>query len=355
MPEVYRDLLTCVVCDKGGDSIKKCAKCFSVSYCGRECQVGDWARHKRLCDPVMVKDFGEKGRGLVASKNFKAKDLIFKDISVTSVPVIIDDLTPIYVDKCGKEVYAQISKLSDADKKDFFELSGSAIIEVLLSQHTFKSNPENKKLRALSIYLNNRTGIFDENNAHVYLKYSRMNHSCDPNTVWDATDSVGKRVELRAIKEIKVGEEVTTSYLDPHTAILGEKKEKEPKLENWAFQCKCDICLQPETDQIKKLRNEYKILEKKMQEPVRDIEKTLPTLDQLVDFIIKLDNPFLSFSPGSIKFYCELARMGKLAGRLDIQKKATSLLKKYVFGDVDKYLLRHDNDMKMMIQAMYNF
>ena len=92
-----------------------------------------------------------------------------------------------------------------------------------------------------------------------------------------------------------------------------------------------------------------------MQEPVRDIEKTLPTLDQLVDFIIKLDNPFLSFSPGSIKFYCELARMGKLAGRLDIQKKGMSLLKKYVFGDVDKYLLRHDNDMKMMIQTLFNF
>ena len=144
MPEVYRDLLTCVVCDKGGDSIKKCAKCFSVSYCGRECQAADWARHKRLCDPVMVKDFGEKGRGLVASKNFKAKDLIFKDISVTSVPVIIDDLTPIYVDKCGKEVYAQISKLSDADKKDFFELSGSPVIDVMLSQHTFKSNTEKR-------------------------------------------------------------------------------------------------------------------------------------------------------------------------------------------------------------------
>ena len=89
MPEVYRDLLTCVVCDKGGGDIKKCAKCFSVSYCGRECQVGDWGRHKRLCHPVMIKDFGEKGRGLVASKNFSVGDLILKDKSVVCLSTSI--------------------------------------------------------------------------------------------------------------------------------------------------------------------------------------------------------------------------------------------------------------------------
>ena len=82
MPKIFRDLLACVVCDKGGDRIKKCAKCVSVSYCGRECQVADWTRHKRLCVPVMVKDFGEKGRGLVASKDFKIGDLIMKDKAV---------------------------------------------------------------------------------------------------------------------------------------------------------------------------------------------------------------------------------------------------------------------------------
>ena len=113
MPEVYRDLLTCVVCDKGGDSIKQCAKCFSVSYCGRECQVGDWTRHKRLCVPVMVKDFGERGRGLV--------DIIFKDTSVASIIFADESYNSdcAIVAKYGKEVYAQISKLSDADQKTF--------------------------------------------------------------------------------------------------------------------------------------------------------------------------------------------------------------------------------------------
>ena len=110
MPEIFRDLLSCVVCDKGGVGVKKCSKCFSVSYCGKDCQVADWARHKRLCDPVMVKDYGEKGRGLVASKNFKAGDIIFKDTSIVSV-IIPDKITTIDQIKFGKDVYDQISIL----------------------------------------------------------------------------------------------------------------------------------------------------------------------------------------------------------------------------------------------------
>merc|ERR1719154_689712 len=131
MPEGYSDLLTCVVCHKGGETIKKCAKCFSVAYCGRKCQVGDWARHKRLCVPVMIKDFGEKGRGLVASKNFKVKDLIFKDTRVACVNIPDEFPASDYV-TYGKEVYAQISTLSDADQKTFLELSGSVKIDEIL-------------------------------------------------------------------------------------------------------------------------------------------------------------------------------------------------------------------------------
>ena len=69
------------------------------------------------------------------------------------------------------------------------------------------------------------------------------------------------------------------------------------------------------------------------------------SLNQCVDFIIKVDNPFLSFS--SKRDYSELMKMGLQVGRLDLQKKGMSLLKKYLFVDFDKYLLQYEND-KMM-------
>src|SRR4051812_35739924 len=43
----------CAVCKKGQDagdvSLKRCARCGSVSYCSRECQAQDWPTHKTSC------------------------------------------------------------------------------------------------------------------------------------------------------------------------------------------------------------------------------------------------------------------------------------------------------------------
>ena len=87
MPEIYRELhgsTTCDYCHKTGCKVLFCRNCFTVAYCHQDCQKADWARHKTLCLPVMVKDFGEKGRGLVASRDFNVGDLILDDTSVIS-------------------------------------------------------------------------------------------------------------------------------------------------------------------------------------------------------------------------------------------------------------------------------
>ena len=67
-----------------------------------------------------------------------------------------------------------------------------------------------------------------------------------------------------------------------------------------------------------------------------------------VDFIIKLDKPFLSFNFNSLQLYHKLLSKGLEAGRPDLLKKGESLLKKYLFVDIDKFLLQYENDQKMM-------
>ena len=41
-------LSKCSVCEKDSDT-RKCSGCFSVLYCGRECQMDDWPRHQQDC------------------------------------------------------------------------------------------------------------------------------------------------------------------------------------------------------------------------------------------------------------------------------------------------------------------
>lgn len=40
---------SCSVCRKFVDNIKKCSRCKTNVYCGKECQKKDWERHKASC------------------------------------------------------------------------------------------------------------------------------------------------------------------------------------------------------------------------------------------------------------------------------------------------------------------
>lgn len=45
----------CKTCGKDEGNLLRCGKCGVVKYCGKECQVSDWAAHKKIC----VKDYKE--------------------------------------------------------------------------------------------------------------------------------------------------------------------------------------------------------------------------------------------------------------------------------------------------------
>ena len=342
MPEIHRDLLRCIRCDKDGDTIKRCAKCLSVSYCGRECQVADWPRHKRLCLPVMIKDFGDKGRGLVASRDFKVGDLIFNDKLLCSTAKSPDGIFSNVPALHAQEIHAQILNLTKKEQEEFFELSESklalqAISDINLSMHPRSHIPTNRK-KAYAIFFNNKFGDVDRN--HLSLNFSLLNHSCDPNSYLQITDDSKKMMELRAIKEIKKGDEITASYLDFDDALLEEKFIKQTILiGNWNFKCKCPLCLQPEDDRIKDLRKEFKELKRmkdklpntlelvrmKHRKNLDGLRENAKTQEKYVDFIIKLDNPLAYFS--SWTEFRDLPADGELAGRHDLVEKGMKLLK----------------------------
>jgi len=319
MPELYRDLLTCVVCDKGGDCIKQCAKCFSVAYCGRECQVGDWARHKRLCVPVMVKDFGEKGRGLVASRDFKIGDIIMKDKAVVTSSAEVDMYPPDVMD-CGNNISWQLLQLPDDIRAEYFQLSPSKLVFNKFEDPLFKSIPipAVSKL-AVAIFLNNRIGN------KIYLSLSLINHSCDPNAGWQNTDESYENEELRATRDIKKGEEITSSYLSNFEALTNNKVKRQEKLQSsWSFVCKCEKCEDCEDESFASLKREIEKLLPSKRPPTNlaGWKSHAKSHERLVDAILTiLGKP----SPDFYFDFKTLASFGQLARNPNLVDKGMKL------------------------------
>ena len=70
----------------------------------------------------------------------------------------------------------------------------------------------------------------------VYTRAARLNHSCRPNTRPIFRDSKERKMSVIAIDDISIGQEITTSYLEPfYTTMQRRAILKRGKL----FDCIC--------------------------------------------------------------------------------------------------------------------
>lgn len=97
--------------------------------------------------------------------------------------------------------------------------------------------------RILSNSLTLITPTFDPLGIMIDPLISHLNHSCDPNAyvVMD-----GPKLQLRSLKDIKKGEEIFISYIDPTNPYARRQSELK---ERWFFDCKCSKCLKGPTHQ----------------------------------------------------------------------------------------------------------
>jgi len=65
---------------------------------------------------------------------------------------------------------------------------------------------------------------------------SMFNHSCDPNAWWVFD---GAEFQVRALRDIGKGEEVTISYVGSH---LGFESRQTMLEDIWGIKCKCSLC-----------------------------------------------------------------------------------------------------------------
>ena len=66
--------------------------------------------------------------------------------------------------------------------------------------------------------------------------------------------------ELRAEKDIKMGEELTASYISSYDILIENKQERQAKLNGWSFDCRCPKCEGPEDASLNTKKKEIKSL-----------------------------------------------------------------------------------------------
>ncbi|KAF0023539.1 hypothetical protein F2P81_024169 [Scophthalmus maximus] len=216
----------CESCFTRKNGLAKCGKCHKAFYCNVKCQKGDWAMHKLECSAMTA--FGENwcpsetvrlvARILAKKKMQKERCLSEKILQIGEMQSHIEDV--------------------DNEKREMNE-ADVARLHRFYSKHL--DFPDHKDLLTLfSQVACNGFTIEDDELSHlgtaVYPDVALINHSCLPSVI---VTFKGTSAEIRAVKNMKPGDEVLISYID----LLYPTDDRNNRLrESYYFTCDCQEC-----------------------------------------------------------------------------------------------------------------
>ncbi|KAI1391850.1 SET domain-containing protein [Hypoxylon trugodes] len=173
-----------------------------------------------------VENIPGKGKGLIAKRHIRKWDVILVDF-----PVILTHMGLFEV--VGPETRQDIleralRQLPEEQQGEILSLARSSGGEPI--EDTLKTNIFGVELGMEIPHL----GLFQT--------ASRMNHDCKPSAFWRYSVR-NLAVEVIAMRDIEMGEEITQSYV-PLGLTHNERKEG---LNSWGFTCQCSLCAASKT------------------------------------------------------------------------------------------------------------
>ncbi|XP_043962527.1 N-lysine methyltransferase SMYD2-like [Gambusia affinis] len=225
----------CEFCFTRKEGLARCGKCKKAFYCNAKCQKGDWAMHKLECSAMNA--FGENWcpsdtTRLVA--RILAKKKMMKERCVSEKMLLIEELQSHLEDE-------------DNEKRERTDTDIAAL-------HRFYPKhlelPDHKDLLTLySQVACNGFTIEDDELSHigtaVYPDVALINHSCLPSVIVTYN---GTSAEVRAVQDMKPGDEVLISYID----LLYPTDDRNNRLrECYYFTCDCLECKTKSKDKAK--------------------------------------------------------------------------------------------------------
>lgn len=156
----------------------------------------------------------------------------------------------------AKQIYQQYNRLSPPNKYKVSKLFclGDPTILNIFSTNSFSITPKY---------------------CGLYVKISRINHSCEPNACYNSNGSFIK--DVTALRRIKAGEEITISYISCNWEVLRVRREE---LLSWKFLCQCSVCSlrDKELEENDKIRKSISDMDKRITSFTEKIDKSLEYL-----------------------------------------------------------------------------
>ncbi len=224
----------CDFCLKFNDSLKHCAKCKKLNYCDLKCQKNDWSSHKLECN-ILAKH---------KLMNFEKQGFDYMQRLVLRLYLMIISKPDLLHQKF--ELHNGLNRSIDQMKSHSEEIRPTKQFEGIINYFKFYEIDYDFDflLKLYGILHINAFGIdiYDENQgishcaSGLYIEGSVFDHWCAPNA---CASGEGLVLEIRAMKNISVGEEIFIDYIQN---ILPKSERHSILSERYFFDCKCFRC-----------------------------------------------------------------------------------------------------------------
>lgn len=181
-----------------------------------------------------IRDVPGKGKGMIASRNIQKGDLVLQERPIILLPMVYGDRIIIL---------NAINNLHDDDLQNLLALCDESRLEdysfISVELNSYLNHPPTQdQVRGVSKVICNRFGDADTCQQFVLVDASRINHSCNPNTVW-TFDNSSKLFSVRAATDIPQGTEITVTYIYD---LLRPRESRRAELDRLGFTCECEAC-----------------------------------------------------------------------------------------------------------------
>ena len=293
-----------------------------------------------------------------AAKEIKRGELIFidkpaiEDVSTTKWEANKETEIKLFmkkIDNLPSEAKKQFYLLNGYDDKSFTDMQSSdGEIDATMEVFFRNSRIVNQEFMIFSLYLN----------------MALLNHSCAPNAdsgnllEMDAAGKVHNRKEIRAMKDISKGEEITYCYFgDINNFCCSRQRRKMYMKNNFHLECNCDVCSGLNMDQENIASELFDLLQKLpapdhyrkgLSEWARDAEK----LDRINDLIQEFKLGNLEVKWGVM---ISLAKTAQLARNKVLVSKGLNMLKSFCDDvQIEKIVLVYEKLEKDLSQWSKN-